>query len=95
MRPSMSRAGSCYDNAFLESCFGATETELDMTEYEDSFSNCVRNLVWSNEVAATGGCFNVCKQVISDVASAPRHVARTTPIRRLHRAIPMRELVRS
>jgi transposase InsO family protein len=31
---SMSRAGDCYDNAFMESCFGTIKTELEMTEYE-------------------------------------------------------------
>ena len=30
----MSRAGNCYDNAFMESCFGTIKTELEMTEYE-------------------------------------------------------------
>jgi putative transposase len=35
MRQSMSRAGNCYDNAFMESCFGTFKTELEMTEYED------------------------------------------------------------
>ena len=30
MRQSMSRAGSCYDNAFMESCFGTIKTELEM-----------------------------------------------------------------
>jgi transposase InsO family protein len=34
MRQSMSRAGNCYDNAFMESCFGTIKTELEMTEYE-------------------------------------------------------------
>lgn len=34
VRQSMSRAGNCYDNAFLESCFGTIKTELEMTEYE-------------------------------------------------------------
>ena len=34
MRQSMSRAGNCYDNAFIESCFGTIKTELEMTEYE-------------------------------------------------------------
>lgn len=33
---SMSRAGNCYDTAFLESCFGTIKTELEMTEYESS-----------------------------------------------------------
>ena len=33
MRQSMSRAGDCYDNAFMESCFGTFKTELEMTEY--------------------------------------------------------------
>ena len=34
IRQSMSRAGDCYDNAFMESCFGTIKTELQMTEYE-------------------------------------------------------------
>lgn len=33
-RQSMSRANNCYDNAFMESCFGTLKTELEMTEYE-------------------------------------------------------------
>ncbi len=35
IRQSMSRAGDCYDNAFMESCFGTIKTELEMTEYEN------------------------------------------------------------
>jgi putative transposase len=35
MRQSMSRAANCYDNAFMESCFGTFKTEMEMTEYED------------------------------------------------------------
>lgn len=35
-RQSMSRADNCYDNAFMESCFGTIKTELEMTEYQDS-----------------------------------------------------------
>lgn len=31
---SMSRAANCYDNAFMESCFGTIKTELEMTDYE-------------------------------------------------------------
>lgn len=30
---SMSAAGSCYDNAFAESCFGTIKTELELVEY--------------------------------------------------------------
>jgi putative transposase len=33
---SMSRAGDCYDNAFMESYFGTIKTELEMTDYESS-----------------------------------------------------------
>lgn len=33
-KQSMSRADNCYDNAFMESCFGTLKTELEMTEYE-------------------------------------------------------------
>ena len=36
IRQSMSRADNCYDNAFIESCFGTIKTELEMTEYQDS-----------------------------------------------------------
>jgi putative transposase len=35
MVQSMSRAANCYDNAFMESCFGTFKTELEMTEYEN------------------------------------------------------------
>lgn len=35
MRQSMSRAGSVYDNAFMESCFGTIKTELEMKCYEN------------------------------------------------------------
>ena len=35
MRQSMSRADSCYDNAFMESCFGTIKTELEMESYEN------------------------------------------------------------
>lgn len=34
MRQSMNRAANCYDNAFLESCFGTIKTELEMTDYQ-------------------------------------------------------------
>ena len=34
VRQSMSRPDNCYDNAFMESCFGTFKTELEMTEYE-------------------------------------------------------------
>jgi putative transposase len=34
MQQSMSRADNCYDNAFMESCFGTIKMELEMTEYE-------------------------------------------------------------
>jgi putative transposase len=30
---SMSAAGNCYDNAFMESCFGTIKTELELVEY--------------------------------------------------------------
>ena len=30
----MSRAGDCYDNAFMESCFGKLKTELEMKSYD-------------------------------------------------------------
>ncbi len=34
MRQSMSRSEDCYDNAFLESCFGTIKTELEITYFE-------------------------------------------------------------
>jgi transposase InsO family protein len=33
MTQSMSRADNCYDNAFMESCFGSLKTELEMHAY--------------------------------------------------------------
>jgi transposase InsO family protein len=33
MPQSMSRAENCYDNAFMESCFGTLKTELEMKPY--------------------------------------------------------------
>lgn len=35
MRQSMSRADNCYDNAFMESCFGTVKRELEMEGYEN------------------------------------------------------------
>jgi len=35
MKQSMSRADNCYDNAFMESCFGTLKTELEMGVYAD------------------------------------------------------------
>ena len=35
MLQSMSRAANCYDNAFMESCFGTFKTELEMTDYDN------------------------------------------------------------
>lgn len=35
MKQSMSRPDNCYDNAFMESCFGTLKTELEMTVYAD------------------------------------------------------------
>ena len=29
----MNRASDCYDNAFMESCFGTIKTELEMKPY--------------------------------------------------------------
>ena len=34
MSQSMSRADNCYDNAFMESCFGSVKRELEMERYE-------------------------------------------------------------
>ena len=36
MLQSMSRADNCYDNAFMESCFGTIKTELEMTPYPNA-----------------------------------------------------------
>jgi transposase InsO family protein len=36
IRQSMSAAGNCYDNAFMESCFGTVKTELELVEYMSS-----------------------------------------------------------
>jgi putative transposase len=36
MAQSMSRADNCYDNAFMESCFGTLKTELEMEAYPNA-----------------------------------------------------------
>jgi transposase InsO family protein len=36
MLQSMSRAENCYDNAFMESCFGSLKTELEMKPYPNA-----------------------------------------------------------
>lgn len=36
MLQSMSRADNCYDNAFMESCFGTLKTELEMKPYPNA-----------------------------------------------------------
>jgi transposase InsO family protein len=36
MLQSMSRANDCYDNAFMESCFGTIKTELEMKPYQNA-----------------------------------------------------------
>lgn len=36
MLQSMSRADDCYDNAFMESCFGTIKTELEMQRYQNA-----------------------------------------------------------
>ena len=36
MQQSMNGAGHCYDNAFMESCFGTLKTELELTRYADA-----------------------------------------------------------
>jgi putative transposase len=36
MKQSMSRADNCYDNAFMESCWGTFKRELEMSDYESS-----------------------------------------------------------
>ncbi len=43
MNQSMSRAGDCYDNAFMESCFGTIKTELEMTTY-DSYETALNEI---------------------------------------------------
>ena len=35
IQQSMSRADNCYDNAFMESCFGTLKSELEMKPYEN------------------------------------------------------------
>lgn len=43
MKQSMSRAADCYDNAFMESCFGTIKTELEMTAYQ-SFDEALKEI---------------------------------------------------
>jgi transposase InsO family protein len=43
MRQSMSRPDNCYDNAFIESCFGTIKTELQICLYEN-LQTCCREI---------------------------------------------------
>jgi len=43
IKQSMSRAADCYDNAFMESCFGTIKTELEMATYP-SFQKAFREI---------------------------------------------------
>jgi len=52
---SMNRADNCYDNAFMESCFGTIKTELEMTEYDN-------RLTARSEVAAYIGYYNTSRR---------------------------------
>lgn len=48
IKQSMSRAGDCYDNAFMESCFGTIKTELEMAEYNnyrEALAD-IRDFIW-------------------------------------------------
>lgn len=38
IRQSMSRADNCYDNAFMESCWGTFKTEMEIAEYDSEAS---------------------------------------------------------
>jgi putative transposase len=41
---SMSAADNCYDNSFMESCFGTVKTELQLVDYADDAA-AVRELI--------------------------------------------------
>lgn len=38
LRQSMSRAANCYDNAYMESCWGTFKTEMEIADYESEAS---------------------------------------------------------
>ena len=38
IRQSMSRADNCYDNAYMESCWGTFKTEMEIAEYDNEAS---------------------------------------------------------
>ena len=44
IQQSMSAADNCYDNAFMESCFGTVKTELELVEYR-SAADALRELM--------------------------------------------------
>lgn len=52
MVQSMSAAGHCYDNAFMESCFGTLKTELELVEYRNG-ADALREL--SSDIAYYNG----------------------------------------
>lgn len=53
MQQSMSRAGDCYDNAFMESCFGTMKTELEISAYqtfEEAFKEIQEYIIYFNTI---------------------------------------------
>lgn len=73
MRQSMSRAGDCYDNAFMESCFGTIKTELQMAEYEN-YEDAQKTL------SEFIGYYNTSRLHSSLNYSAPDQFEKTVPI---------------
>jgi len=52
MQQSMSRAGDCYDNAFMESCFGTIKTKLKMTTstFQEAFQEIEEYINYYNAI---------------------------------------------
>ena len=53
MQQSKSRAGDCYDNAFMESCFGTMKTELEISAYqtfEEAFKEIQEYIIYFNTI---------------------------------------------
>jgi transposase InsO family protein len=64
MKQSMSRADNCYDNCFMESCFGTIKSELEM--------NCYRNLeIATNEISDYIRYYNIRRRHSSLGYQAP------------------------
>ena len=75
MRQSMSAAGNCYDNAFMESCFGTLKSELELVDYASDFEA-------SRELSSYVRYYNVERRHSALGYESPAEFERQQPVRK-------------